>query len=85
MLNREPYKTIVKDYTHQYFQEPDDEDFEVKTLREDKIVDSIPGIDEEQEFSEEMFNIGDSENLPDSDRVVDCQTRGIKKKVCFGK
>ncbi len=48
MLNREPYKTIVKDYTHQYFQEPDDEDFEVKTLREDKIVDSIPGINEGQ-------------------------------------
>lgn len=84
MLTREPRRTIIMDYSHQYFQEPDEEDFEMKNFNEGKIVDPIPGVSEEQEFSEEMFNIGDSENLPDSDRVADCRTRGIRKKICFG-
>lgn len=75
----------IKDYSHQNFQPDDEEDFEVKTIRDEKLVDTAPGLDDENEFELNMFNYGDQEDLPDSDRSLDCQTRGVSQSFCFGK
>ena len=63
---------------------PDDEkDFEVKTLREEQLIDTVPELDEL--FEQDMYNLGNADDLPDSDRTLDCQTRGIDRRMCFGK
>lgn len=85
MENIEPRKTIVKDYTYQNFVEDDDHDFEIKGLRDETLIDPIPGLDDRHEFEEEMYNFGDEEDLPYSDRALDCQARGISYKKCFDK
>lgn len=46
-----------------------EKDFHVKTIDEDRLFDKIPGVDEDEELAEEMFNYGDEGDLPDSDRA----------------
>lgn len=64
-------KAIIKDYRKQKYTEIDDNDFIVKPLRQMRLLDSIYGLDDECEFEKNMYNFGDEEDLPDSDRATD--------------
>ena len=46
----EPVK--VRDYSDQNFTPDDEKDFEVKTLREERLIDTVPELDELFEFDE---------------------------------
>lgn len=72
-----------EEISDQFYQEEEDNDFNVKTIRDEKIIDSIPELDDENEFENEMYNFGDQDDLPDSDREMECQTKGISRKKCF--
>ena len=64
-------KTIVKDYTKQSYQDIDDESFRVRSLKQSRPIKPVDGFDDECEFEKNMFNFGDEEDLPDSDRAAD--------------
>lgn len=74
---------IIKDYTNQKFQEDDDKDFNVKTIAQEKLIDTVPGLD--AGFDEDMYNFGDEDDLPYSDRVMECQAKKIGLDACFDK
>lgn len=69
--NRPTDGTIVKDYTNQRYTDIDDKDFIVKPLKQMRLIDSIYGLDDECEFEKNMFNFGDEDDLPASDRSAD--------------
>ena len=84
MMTKKTNKSIkIRDYSNHDFAPDDEKDFKIKTLQEDRIIDSIPTLDEL--FEQDMYNLGNADNLPDSDRILDCQTRGINQRMCFGK
>lgn len=64
-------KTIVKDYTKQAYRDVDDESFSVRPLKGSRLIKPVDGFDDECEFQKNMFNFGDDEDLPDSDRAAD--------------
>lgn len=72
----------VRDYSDQNFTPDDEKNFEVKTLREERLITPVPELDEL--FEQDMYNLGNADDLPNSDRTLDCQTRGINKRMCFG-
>lgn len=49
----------------------DEHDFSVHPLDEMRLIDSDFGLDDECEFEKNMFNFGDYEDLPPSDRATD--------------
>ena len=49
----EPVK--VRDYSDQNFTPDDEKDFEVKTLREERLIDTVPELDEL--FEQDMYNL----------------------------
>ena len=52
----EPVK--VRDYSDQNFTPDDEKDFEVKTLREERLIDTVPELDEL--FEQDMYNLGNA-------------------------
>lgn len=74
-------KPIIKDFTYQNFSEDDEKDFYIRTIDEEMLITPFPGLDEG--FTEDMRNIGDEEDLPDSDRTMACQTKKISRSDCF--
>ncbi len=62
---------IIKDYSRQKYMDIDDKDFIVKPLKQMRLIDTVFGLDDECEFEKNMFNFGDDEDLPDSDRAMD--------------
>lgn len=74
-------KPQIKDYSQQRYQDIDDKDFIVRTITEEKLIDSVPLLD--AEFDRDMYNFGDEEDLPDSDRLMQCQAKGISQESCF--
>lgn len=74
---------IVKDFSNQKYEDDDDKSFSVKTIDDERLIDSVPGLDDEEEFSKSMYNYGDNEDLPDSDREAECQGKGISRNSCF--
>lgn len=77
-------RVAVKDYSHQPYRKDDEKDFRIRTIHDEKLIDSIPGQDESA-FNEDMFVIGDAEDLPESDRILNCEARGINKRTCLDK
>lgn len=71
MIPEETEKTTIKDYSRQKYTDIDDKDFIVKPLKQMRLIDSIEGLDDECEFEKNMFNFGDDEDLPESDRAAD--------------
>lgn len=71
MISERPSGTIVKDYSTKAMPDFDDKDFIVKPLSKMRLIDSLSGLDDECEFEKNMFNFGDEENLPASDRAID--------------
>ena len=55
-------------------------DFHVRVIEEDCFVPTVQLRD--MDFEEDMRNYGDSENLPESDRIMVCQQKGIKQTHC---
>lgn len=76
-------KKIIKDYTYQDYREDDEKDFEIRTIQNEKLIDILPERDDEQAFNLDMYNFGDAEDLPDSDRLMACQTQKIKQTDCL--
>ncbi len=57
---------------HNKFNRFDDQnDFVVRPLKKMRLIESYNGLDDECEFEKNMFNFGDFEDLPPSDRSVD--------------
>lgn len=81
--NTDSQKVIVKDYSKLHYEDADDQDFFVKTLKDERLIDFLPERDFPEIFELDMRNIGSDEDLPDSDRITACQTRGITKEDCF--
>lgn len=71
MLDKELPDTIVQDYSHQHYQEVDDKDFEIRPLRQMRLIETLPERDDQCIFEQDMYNFGDQEDLPDSDRAMD--------------
>lgn len=61
------------DCSGQYYQDTDEKDFEIRTIREERLIDPAPGLDDEIEFAESMYNYGEADNLPDSDKAMECE------------
>lgn len=79
-LNPEhPVNVIVKDYGSQPYQEDDEKDFEVKTIADEQIVKSDTGLDNVEAMEDDLYNFGDEDDLPDSDREM--ENRKIPKDV----
>ena len=51
--------------------ELDEHDFSVRPLKQMRIIDIIPNLDDECEFERNMYNFGDEEDIPESDRATD--------------
>lgn len=82
-IAREPENTIVKDMSQQAYEEDDEKDFRIKAVEENTLVDPLPERDDESAFDADMYNFGDNDDLPDSDRIMECQTKGISQKKCL--
>lgn len=55
-------------------------DFHVRVIEEDRFVPTVQLRD--MDFDDDMHNYGDSENLPESDRLMVCQQKGVKQTHC---
>ncbi len=67
---RQKNKIMIKDYSKQKYVEIDDKDFVVRPLKQMRLIDAASGLDDECEFEKNMYNFGDEEDLPDSDRAM---------------
>ena len=76
-------KVKIKDFSNRPFQEDDEKNFFVKTIAEEKLIDTAEGLDYEEEFEKSMLNYGDFEDLPDSDRETICRSKGINIDNCL--
>ena len=71
MISNKQNKKIIKDYSSYKHFEIDDKDFSIKPLSKMRLIDALIGLDDECEFERNMYNFGDEEDLPDSDRATD--------------
>lgn len=55
-------------------------DFHVRVLKDERLVGTVQSLD--SHFDEDMYNYGDMNDLPESDRIMICQQRGIKQESC---
>lgn len=83
MLSEEIRGAKVKDYSDQNFTPDDEKDFEIRTIRDIKLIDSVPVFDDDHEFVRDMLDYSNLDDLPDSDRSAGCDTAGIDRKTCF--
>lgn len=60
-----------------------DKDFHIKNVEKNILTDSLLERDDKSTFDADMYNYGDKENLPDSDRLMECQRKGIDQKKCL--
>lgn len=75
----------VKDLSRKPYQDVDEKDFYIRTIKDERLIDDVPGLDDEQEFRESMYNFGDKDDLPTSDRMMECQSLNISYQDCFDK
>ena len=71
MIPEKQNKKIVKDYSSYEYIDIDDKDFSIQPLKKMRLIDTLIGLDDECEFEKNMYNFGDEEDLPDSDRATD--------------
>lgn len=55
-------------------------DFHVRVIQEERLISTIPELD--TEFDKDMRDIGSSEDLPESDRIMVCQQKGVRQENC---
>ncbi len=71
MIINEP-KSTRKNFLSKYrYTDIDDKDFSIRPLKQMRLIDSIPELDDECEFEINMYNFGDEDNIPNSDRATD--------------
>lgn len=58
-----------------HYQDMTEKDFVVRTVRDEKLIDSLPERDDQCEFERNMYNFGEQEDLPDSDRAMDLRCK----------
>ena len=71
MIVNEPKYLKKKIFNKHRYVDIDDKDFSIKPLNKMRLIDSILDLDDECEFEMNMYNFGDEEDLPDSDRAMD--------------
>lgn len=71
MIEQEIPNTKIKEYGNQHHRDDDEKDFIVRTRPEEKMIDSLPERDDQCAFERDMYNFGDQDDLPDSDRAMD--------------
>lgn len=54
---------IVKDFSNEPFFDDDGQDFEVKTIKEERLIDPLPELDDTITFRENMYNFGDEKTF----------------------
>lgn len=80
LLERKPcgFKTIgLNPYPE------DNKDFHIGDVEKNVLTDPLPGRDDKKSFAEDMYNFGEEDDLPDSDRLMECQTKGISQEKCL--
>lgn len=55
-------------------------DFHIRVIQEERLISTIPALD--TKFDEDMRDIGSSEDLPESDRIMVCQQKGVRQDSC---
>lgn len=80
----DPNYVQVKDTTRQRYEDVDEKDFHIRTIRDENLITPWPERDDNISFSRDMFNLGDADDLPDSDREMACRARKIPHDQCFG-
>ena len=71
MIPEKQNKKTIKNYQSYNYKDIDDKDFTIKPLKKMHLIDAITGLDDNCEFEKNMYNFGDQEDLPDSDRATD--------------
>lgn len=61
----------VIEYGNQHHRDDEEKDFIVRAKLEDPMIDSLPERDNQCAFERDMYNFGDEDDLPDSDRAMD--------------
>lgn len=74
-----PKNVIVKDYSHQSYQEEDEKDFKIRTIKDENLFNKASGLDDEEVQEADMFNFGDEDDLAESDRAEENQN--VEKDV----
>lgn len=82
-ITDKPEKTLIIDTSVEAYKENDDKDFRIKTVEQNTLTDTLPERDDESTFDADMYNFGDIDDLPDSDRIMVCQSKGISQKKCL--
>lgn len=82
-ITDEQQEVIVKDMSGQNYRDDDEEDFHIKAVEKNTVTDYLPERDDERTFEADMYNFGDTDDLPDSDRIMECQSKGISQKKCL--
>ncbi|MBQ8662187.1 MAG: hypothetical protein IJ482_07680 [Alphaproteobacteria bacterium] len=83
ILERKPcgFKTIG--FNGAPYRRDDDKDFHIGSVEKNVLTDSLPERDDQRVFDADMYNFGEEDDLPDSDRIMQCQTKGISQKKCL--
>lgn len=82
-IDEEPENTMVIDMNEEDYSEEDEQDFHIKTAADERLLDHLPERDDEEAFDADMYNFGDNDDMPDSDRLMNCQRKGISQKKCL--
>ncbi len=61
----------------------DVKNFHISEVDRNILTDYLPERDNAQTFAADMYNFGEEDNLPDSDRIMECQIKGISQKKCL--
>ncbi|MBR4106291.1 MAG: hypothetical protein IKK52_03215 [Alphaproteobacteria bacterium] len=76
MLEKETQHTTIKDFSNSSYSDKfDDDNFRIRPLKKMRLIDTIDELDDECEFEKNMFNFGEYEDLPASDRALDKRCR----------
>ncbi|MDO4161445.1 MAG: hypothetical protein Q4D80_00355 [Pseudomonadota bacterium] len=60
--------------------EAQDKDFHVRVIENERLIPSVQLRD--ADFEEDMYNFGEADDLPESDRLMVCQRKGVKQTRC---
>ncbi len=82
ILERKPCDCKTGDFNGAQYRQNDDKDFHIGNVEKNVLTGSLPERDNQRVFDADMYNFGE-EDLPDSDRIMQCQTKGISQKKCL--
>ncbi|MBQ9235906.1 MAG: hypothetical protein IJ184_05520 [Alphaproteobacteria bacterium] len=75
MRNNKPSPVVSLSLSHPNYEDITDESFSIRPLSKMRLIDSHFGLDDECEFEKNMFNFGDFDDLPPSDRATDMRCK----------